>query len=130
MLFVKVESEVLLNLDIAMKKKIVLYQSLLKRSINIGAQLVKGRVSPLLFLKIVKKYLNFGKNCPVCEHVWVKLSTEMQFWRKNTKISPCGALLLYVAHEVFIEVSLFQEICPPPRNSSLRACNLQLNFSY
>ena len=30
---------------------------------------------------------------------------------KNKKIFPCGALILYVVHEVFIEVPLFQETC-------------------
>ena len=58
----KIEGEVLLNLDIALKKILVLYQ---------------------------QEYLG----------------------EKNTKISPCRTLLFYVAHDVFIKVSLFQEIC-------------------
>ena len=50
------------------------------------------------------------------------------FRRKKKKIFPCRALLLYVVHEVFIEVPLFQETCPAPKNSSFRACNFKRNF--
>ena len=32
-------------------------------------------------------------------------------WRKNKKCFSCGALLLYVMHEVFIKVHLFQGTC-------------------
>ena len=39
----KVKSEVLLNLDIVMKKKLVLYQSLLRKRIDVGTQLARGR---------------------------------------------------------------------------------------
>ena len=35
---------------------------------------------------------------------------------KNKKIFPCGALLLYVEHEVFIEVALFQETWSASKN--------------
>ena len=35
----EVESEALLNLDIIIKKKLVLYQPLLRKLINLGAQL-------------------------------------------------------------------------------------------
>ena len=40
----KVKSEVLLNLDIFLKKKLVLYQPLLSKCINFGAQLESGWV--------------------------------------------------------------------------------------
>ena len=48
---------------------------------------------------------------------------------KNKKIFPCGALLLYIVHEVFIEVPLFQETCSAQNNSWLHACNIQLTFN-
>ena len=32
-----------------------------------------------------------------------------------------GAFLLYAVHETFMEVPLFQETCPDPKNSQLRA---------
>ena len=35
---------------------------------------------------------------------------------------------MYVAHELFIEVSLFQEICSAPNNPWLSACNFHLKF--
>ena len=38
-------------------------------------------------------------------------------------------IFLYVVHEVFVEVSLFQEICSAPKNSWLRVFNFQLNFN-
>ena len=41
---------------------------------------------------------------------------------KNINIFQCGALLLYVVNEMFIEVPLFQETSPAPTNSWLRAC--------
>ena len=74
--FFKVKSEFLQNLGIAMKKKLVLYQPLLRKSINLGMQLKRGRVGgfPCFFLKIDKKYPNFGKYCPVCVHLWIKFS--------------------------------------------------------
>ena len=76
-----------------------------------------------------KKYSNIGKYCPVCAHLWVKISLEMQFsaisWRKN-KSFPCGALLLYIVYEVFVKVLLFQETYPAPKNPCLCACNFQL----
>ena len=56
------------------------------------------------------------------------LNSHLKCWRKNKKNFPCGALLLYVLHEVVIEVAQFQENCPAPKNSWLRACNFQLNF--
>ena len=40
---------------------------------------------------------------------------------KNTKIFPCGVLLLYRIHETFIEVLLFQETSPALKNSWLCA---------
>ena len=77
-----------------------------------------------------KKYSNIGKYCPVCAHLWVKISLEMQFsaisWRKNKKTFPCGALLLYVVHEVLIKVILFQEACAARKNPCSCACNFQL----
>ena len=47
----KIESEVLLNLDIVMKKKLVLYQPLLRKYINFGTQLARRsvEVSPAFF---------------------------------------------------------------------------------
>ena len=42
-------------------------------------------------------------------------------WRKNTQIFPCGALLLSVVHETFIELPLFQETSPGTKNFCLRA---------
>ena len=47
----KVESEFLLNLDILLKKKLVLYQPRLRKKINFGEQLEIGRVGgfPCLF---------------------------------------------------------------------------------
>ena len=86
---------------------------------------------PLSFLKIGKKYPSFGKNCPVCVHLWVKFSFNEALrisWRKSKKIFPREALPLYVVHEVFIEVPLFQETCPALKNSWLRVCNFRLNF--
>ena len=53
-------------------------------------------------------------------HLWVNSSLKMQFlrvsWRKNTKIFCCGAILLSVVHQTFIEVSLFQETSLPRKN--------------
>ena len=47
---------------------------------------------------------------------------------KNKKICHCRALLLYVMHEVFIEVPLLQETCSALKNSWLCACNFQLTI--
>ena len=49
--FLKLESEFLLNLDIIMKKKLVLHQILLSKEINLGLKLERGRVGgfPCLF---------------------------------------------------------------------------------
>ena len=44
-------------------------------------------------------------------------------WRKNTNFFSCGALLLYVLHEVLIEAPLFQGTC-----CALCACNSHPNF--
>ena len=41
--------------------------------------------------------------------------------RKNTEVSPCGAFILYVVHETFIEVPIFQETSPDLKNAWLRA---------
>ena len=41
---------------------------------------MEGGRLPLSFLKIDKKYSNFGKNYLVCVHLWVKFLLEMQFW--------------------------------------------------
>ena len=66
-------------------------------------------------------------------HLGIKFSRKMWFKKylekKNKNIFPCGALLLYVVHEVFIKVLLFQETCPVPKNPWLCACNFQLNLS-
>ena len=47
---------------------------------------------------------------------------------KTRKFFPSAALLLYVVHEVFIKVLLFQEARPAPKNPWLYASNFQLNF--
>ena len=71
----KVESEVSLNLDIVMKKKLVLYQPLLRKLINLRAQLARQRVwgPSLFFLKVDKKYPD-----TLCAS-WVQFSFVMQF---------------------------------------------------
>ena len=58
-----------------------LYQPLLRKQINFGAQLERGRVRgfPCLLLKIDKTYSNIGKNCIVRVHLRIKFSLEMQF---------------------------------------------------
>ena len=48
-------------------------------------------------------------------------------WRKNKKFFPVEPL--YAMHEVFIDVSLFQETCSAPKNIWWRTCNFQLNSS-
>ena len=40
--------------------------------------------------------------------------------RKNTEVSPCGAFILYVVHETFIEVPIFQETSQGLKNFWLR----------
>ena len=92
----KIENEVLLNLDIAMKKKIGLYQLFWIKYINLGTQLARGE----------EKFISFF-----------------------SKIFHCGALLLYVVLEVFVEVPLFQETWSAPKKSWLRACNSHPKFS-
>ena len=42
------------------------------------------------------------------------------FGEKKTKFFTCGVILLYVVHETFIEVTLFQEISPAPKNCWVR----------
>ena len=74
--FLKSRSEVLLNLDIAMKKKLVLYQPLLREQIKLGVQLA-GERSPGFFLKIDKKCTDFGKNYSVYVRLWAEFSFEM-----------------------------------------------------
>ena len=124
-----------MNLDIALKKKLVLYQPLLRKQVNFGAQLERGRVGgfPCLSLKIDKNYSNIGKNCLVCVHLelnsHLKCSFKNILKKKKNKIFPCRALLLYVVHELFTKVLLLQETCPVPKNLCLCACNFQLNFS-
>ena len=120
----KVESEVSLNLDIVMKKKLVLYQPLLRKLINLRAQLARQRVwgPSLFFLKVDKKYPD--TLCASMGSVFICNAVLRVSWRRNTKITPCGALLLHVANEVFIEVPLFQEISFAQKNSWLRACIL------
>ena len=72
-----------------------------------------------------KKGTDFGRKCPICVHLWVnshlKKAVLRVSWRRNTKHFPCGALVLYVVHETFTEVSLFQETSFAPKNSWLRA---------
>ena len=111
-----------------------LHQPLLRKWINLGVQLERERVGgfPCLFWKLTKKALIlenialFVYICGLNSHFKCNFKHIME---KNKKIFPCGALLLYVVHEVFIEVPLFQETCPPQKNSCLRACNFQPNFS-
>ena len=74
---------------------------------------------------LAKKCPDFGRKYPVCMYLLVNLLLKIMFywksWRKNTKIFPCETLLLFVVHETFIELLLFQETFPAPRNSCLRA---------
>ena len=73
MLF-KIESEVLLNLDIVIKKKISAISAFLSAQQAGG----RGEVS-LVFLKIGKNCSDFETNYAVCVHLWVKFSFEIQF---------------------------------------------------
>ena len=82
--------EFFLNLNMVMKKKLVLYQALLRRKIDLGVLPERRRVK--------------GWN------VFLRIS-----WRKNKKIELF--FCIYVAHEVFIDMYLFQETCSAPRNS-------------
>ena len=70
----------LVNLDIVIKKKLVLYLPLLRKWINLGVQLERGGRFPLSFLKIDKKYPNFGKYYPACVHLWDKFSGFFAFF--------------------------------------------------
>ena len=49
-------------------------------------------------------------------------------WRKNKKLFWCGALFLYVVHEVFIEVSLFQETCSARKILDFAPVTFNLTF--
>ena len=111
-----------------------------------GAQLAGWGGSPLPFFEnrkkvpwSCKKVPYFGKMCPVCVHAWVKILIQNVIlrasWRKKTKFFPCGAFILCVTHETFIEVPSIQETSPAPKNSWLRAWDVSLSqniprFSY
>ena len=92
---------------------------------------------PSLFWKQTKSALILGKialfTCIYGLNSHLKCSFK-SIWRKNTKIFPCKALILYVVHKVFIKVHLdkqetcFQETCSAPKDSWLRACNSHPSF--
>ena len=100
------------------------------RFLNQGGE--EGRRGGLFwpFLKNEKTCPDLGKNCPdsrkktlfVCIY---GLNDHLKYknrWRKNTKIFPCRALLLYAVHEKFIKVPPFQKTSPVSKNSWLRPC--------
>ena len=92
-----------------------------------GAQLMRGLGSLFYpFFKIGKKVYWFWEKCPDCVYLWNKFLIQnvvlRVFKRKNSKNFPCGALITFVLDEMFIEVSLFQEISSTLKNSSLHSC--------
>ena len=100
-----------------MKKKIVLYEPLLIKLINLGVQPERGKVGGFtcLFWKYTKSTLILENIALfVCKY-GLKSHFKCRFkniLEKNKKIFPCRALLLYVVHKVFIKVPLFREILP------------------
>ena len=54
----------------------------------------------------------------------LNLLFKMQFWEylgENPEIFACGTLISCAVEEMFIEVPLFQETSPIPKNSRLHA---------
>ena len=110
----------MLNFAIVMKKKVVLYQPLLRKYINVRAHLARWRAEglPCLFWKKTKSTLLLEKiallECIYRLNSHLKCSFKSILQKKHESF-PCGALHLYVAHKVFVEVPRFQEICSAPK---------------
>ena len=64
----------------------------------------------------------FGNSSIDFAGAWIGLRRCKTKLRKNSKIFPCLAFLLFVVDEMFIKVPLFQETSPTLKNSWLRPC--------
>ena len=53
-----------------------------------------GRGLPCPFLKIKKKYFDFGKKVPDCVHLWVKFSIQNVVGEKSLRCFPAGPFLI------------------------------------
>ena len=100
-----------------MKKKLVLYQPLLRKWINLCVQLERRRVGgfPCLFWKQAKGTLILENIVLFVCSYGLKSNFKCIFNNilgKNKTIFPCGSLLLCVVQEVFIKVPLVLEILP------------------
>ena len=71
-----------------------------------------------LFLKIDQKYHNFGKNYPVCVHLWVKFSIKMRFYEyfgeKTRKLHPADPFFCML-HMKCLSKCLYSNKSLPPR---------------
>ena len=97
-----------------------------------GAQVVgEGRSLPCLFLKKEKKSPNFGKGALFVSIYTLNSHSKCSFKSilEENRVFPCGVVLLYVIHEKFILVPLFQETFIFPKNSWLRAWSLNISFN-
>ena len=77
--------------------------------------LLLGR-SPQPFFKNWKKYHNFGKKYPDCDHLWVKFfiynTNFKSFQEKKPEIFPCGVFLSRAVHDRLSK-------CPNSKKTSL-----------
>ena len=68
--------------------------------------LILEKGAPFMYIYELNSHLNSPLKC-----------SFKSILEKKHQLFPCGALPLYVVHEKFIEVPLFQETSPASKNS-------------